>query len=267
MRPLWSGSINFGLVNIPVRLYTATQERRLDFDYLRKKDLCRVRYKRVCETSGEEVPYHEMVRGFQVTKGNYVVLTEQDFKRADVKKTSLIEIMDFVKESDVDSKFFEKPYLIEPAKGADKSYALLREALVRSGKVGVARYVLRNQESLGIIKVEDSVIILNQIRFSAELRPAKSLEIPKKEKLEEREVSLALNLIDHLTTKFDPEKYKDTYTNTLKKIIKQKSAGKKFKVVKEARPQPTHVTELMDRLRASLEDAKKHGRAVSTVSN
>lgn len=257
MRPIWTGSISFGLVNIPVRLYPASQERRLDFDYLRKQDLCPVGYVRVCRLDGREVPYEDIVRGYEYKEGDYVVLTDEDFKNADVKKTESIQIIDFVKEEEIDSQLFQKPYFIEPIKGASKVYALLREALKKSQKVGIARYVLRSSEHLGVVKVEDDILMLVQTRFASELRSPEELAIPKNNEVSQKELTMALSLIDQLTEPFKLGKYKDTYTDEVKEIIDKKIKGKKITKVREKKSEPANVENLIEKLKASLQRAKQ----------
>lgn len=254
MRSMWSGSITFGLVNIPIKLYSAVQSRRLDFDLLRKKDMCKVGYKRICKETGEEVDYKDLVRGFEYRKGEYVVLADEDFKKADVKKTNTVEIVSFVDEKEIPIEFFERPYYLEPDRGAAKVYTLLREALKKSKKVGVARFVLRSQEHLAIIKSQGNLLILNQIRFEHEIRKP-DLEIPEWG-VSDKEIDLALSLIDQLTEeKYDPSKYKDVYVEELMKIIEEKARGQAVKPRGE-KPEPTQVSELMDKLKASLEEAR-----------
>jgi DNA end-binding protein Ku len=178
MRAIWLGSLSFGLVNIPIRLYSATVERKLKFNYLHKKDLSPIRHARICREDGQEVPYEDVVKGYEYQKGNYIILTNDDFRKANLRKTGAIEIVEFVREDEVDSVFFEKPYYLEPDREARKAYALLREALRRSGRVGIARFVLKNREHLGIVKPEGNILILNQLRFKSEIKEAEGLNIP-----------------------------------------------------------------------------------------
>lgn len=261
MRPIWTGAIGFGLVNIPVKLYPASQSRRLDFDMLRKKDNSPVGYLRVAKTTGEKVEMDEIVKGYEYKKGDYVILTDEDFKKIDVKKTETVEIVDFVDEKEVGAKYLEKPYFVEPGKNASKVYALLREALKKSGKVGIARYVFRSSEHLGIVKVEDDVIMLIQMRFAHELRKPEELTIPKDAEVSEKELKMALSLIDQLTGQFNIEKYKDTYSDKINQMIKDKVEGKKTITVEEEHAEPTHVEDLMEKLKDSLEKAKSESNS------
>jgi DNA end-binding protein Ku len=252
MRAIWTGALSFGLINIPIRLYSATAtEERLSFDMLHKKDLSPIRYARVCRTDGKEIPYQDIVKGYEYKEGDYVVLTDEDFKKASPRKTKTIDILDFAKETEIDTIFYEKPYYLEPDKGAEKAYALLREALKKSKKVGVASFVLRNKEHLAVIKPYGRAILLNQLRFQEELRKPEGLNLPEASKARNKEIDMALALIDQLSEPFKPEEYKDTYKRELKKVIEAKAKGKKLKV-KEKVPEPTDVVDLVAMLKASL---------------
>lgn len=256
MRAMWSGSISFGLVNIPVKLFSGSESNTLDLDMLRKSDLCPIKYLRVCKRDNQEVPYEEIVKGYEYTDGEYIVLTDKDFENASLEKTHLIDIMDFIDEDEIDTRYFQKPYYLEPDKSGSKAYALLREALKRSGKVGVANYVLRNRGSLGILKPLDDLLILNEIRYQSEVREAVELKLPGKENLREQEIALALTLIDQLTVKFDPAKYRDQYIEDLKRIIEEKGHGQKPRP-QAKEPQPTKVTDMMALLKESLKQKRK----------
>lgn len=256
MRAIWSGSISFGLVNIPVKLYSGAQSHSLDLDMLRKSDLCPVKYQRICEKDGQEIPYDEIVKGYEYTDGDYIVLTDDDFEAANIEQTNTLDIMDFVKESEIDSRYFEKPYYLEPAKGGAKPYSLLCEALKASKKVGVANFLLRNKGHLGIIKAQGNLIVLNQLRYADEIRKPDELNLPEPAKIKDKEVELALTLIDQLTTTYKPEKYKDTYVEDLKKIIEDKSKGKKPKA-KSREPKPTKVVDMISLLKKSIQQKKK----------
>jgi DNA end-binding protein Ku len=255
MRSIWTGTISFGLVTIPVKLYSGSQSNSLDLDMLRKSDLCPVKYKRVCADDQEEIPYEEIVKGFEYSDGNYIVLSDEDFQNANVEQTKRIDITDFVKETEIDSRFFEKPYFLEPQKAGEKPYALLREALKKSKKVGIANYVLRNRGRIGVVKPVGNAIVLNQMRYADEIRNHEELNLPDIKAVKEKEIELALTLIDQWTTKFDPEKYKDTYIEDLKKIIDQKAKGRQPKAKGKA-PQPTKVVDMMGLLKKSLKEKK-----------
>jgi DNA end-binding protein Ku len=258
MRPLWSGSISFGLVNIPVKLYSASQERALKFNLLEKRTLSPISYKKVIKGTDTEVPQSDIVKGYACGKGKYVVLTPQDFKRADPKKTELIDIVSFADEGEVDTKLFDKPYFIEPAKKAEKAYGLLRDALKKSGKVGVAKYVFHDKEHIGIVKFEDKMLMLIQLRFADELRKPEGLTMPSDTDYSKKELDLALSLIDQLTDSFDITEYKDTYADELRKVIKEKAKGDLKEVAQpsEAAVPATNVADILEMLKQSLEESK-----------
>ena len=257
MRAMWSGAVSFGLVNIPVRLYSATGgETKLEFDLLHEKDKSPIRFARICKLEGEEVPYQELVKGFEYSDGEYVILTDEDFQKADVTKTRAIQIQDFVKEEEIDDIFFEKPYFLEPDKGAAKAYALLREALRQSGMVGIASFVLRNREHIAAIRPSGNVLMLDQLRYPSEIRKPEGLKLPEAAEIDQRELDLALALVNQLTDEWKPEKYHDTYTEELRRVIEEKAQGR-IPVPKGEEPRPTEVVNLMDALKKSLEQREK----------
>lgn len=256
MRPLWKGALSFGMVNIPIRLYSATAERQVDFDLLHKKDLSPIRYARICKEDGQEIPFKDIVKGYEYEPGDYIIMTDEDFDKIDPKKSKTIEISDFTLESEIDAIYFDKPYYLEPEKGAAKAYILLREALKKSGKVAIASFVIRQREHIGVIKPHKDLLILDQMRYHSTLKATSEFEIPK-EKPSPKELDLALKLIDQLTVEFQPEKYADTYTDELLAMIEAKKKGikRKPKAVKEAKA--TKVVDLMGLLKASLGKKKK----------
>lgn len=258
MRAIWSGALSFGLVNIPVRLYSGTNDRGgIAFDLLRKTDLSPINYVRIARKDGKEVPYEDLVKGYEYRKGDYVVFTEEDFKKVDREKTKTIDIQDFVKESQIEPIYFEKPYYIEPEKGAEKPYALLRDAIAKSKKVAVAKFVLRNREHVGIVMPEGNVLVLEQLRFTDELRKPDGLNLPSKNvKASAKEIDMALALIDQLTENFNPKDYKDEYTEEVKEMIEAKAKGKKVKTKGKA-PRNTEVDQLMAALKKSLQEHKQ----------
>lgn len=243
MRSIWSGAISFGLVNIPIKLYSAVGENTIDFDMLRSSDHSPIRYARIATNDGEEVPFKEIVKGYEYEKNEYVVLSDEDFQKASPEKTKAIDILDFVNEDEIDAIYFEKPYFLEPDKGAGKSYKLLYEALKESKKVGIAQYVIRNRERLGAVRAFNDLIILEQLRFHQEIRDWKEINLPKNVKIGEKEMEMAKQLIEQLSTKFKPEKYNDTYIEELIKIIDAKVKGEEIEV-KKPKEQPTEVTDL-----------------------
>jgi DNA end-binding protein Ku len=255
MRSIWSGAIGFGLVNIPVKLFSAVEKSDLDLDMLDKKDHSNIRFQRINEKTGKEVPWENIVRAYNLD-GQYVVLSDDDFKKASPEKTKIIEIAEFVDESKIDPMYFETPYYLEPQKAGVKAYGLLRDALKKTGKTGLASFVLRTKESLGLIKPVDDLLILQKIRYEQEIRKPEGLEIPDAES-KPAELKMAIALIDQLSSpKFDISQYKDTYAEELMKLIEAKAKGKKL-------PEPTmrvvhsKSKDLMEQLKASLDTKKK----------
>ena len=255
MRAIWTGAIGFGLVNIPVKIYSATQTSNLDLDMLDKKDHSHIKYQRVNETTGKEVDWNSIVKGYKIDN-NYVVLDEKDFEAASAEKTKTIDITDFVKESEISSLYYETPYYLEPDKSGTRPYKLLLEALEKTKKVGVATFVMRNKEALAILRPDKNVIVLNKIRFEQEIRDPNELALPKNTDVKPAELKMAITLIDQLTGKFDIAKYKDNYNDELLKIIKAKSKGKKIKVP-QMKVVHSKTKDLMDQLKASLEVKRK----------
>lgn len=257
MRSLWTGSLSFGLISIPVTLYSASKERALDFSMLRKGDLSPISFKRVSKTTGEEVPYEDIVKGYEYKEGQYVVLDQEDFKRASPEKSERIDIEAFVLEQEIETKYYDKPYYLEPGKGAEKAYVLLREALAQEKKVAVARMVFRQREDLVVVKPDDNILLLNQLRFPDELRDHSELKIPHSVEISRKEIAMAIELIEKMTGKFTPKEYKDTYTDKLEAIIKAKARGEKLKPIPKEEHKEAHSADLVEQLRASLGHVKK----------
>lgn len=257
MRAIWKGAIGFGLVNIPVKLYSASKPSELNLDMLDKKDHSRIHYKRVNESTGKEVEWKNIVKGYKY-KGRYIELNDQDFKRASPEKTSVIDINNFVKESEIESMYFEMPYYLVPEKSGVRAYVLLYAALNKSEKCGVGSFVLRNKEHLCVLRPHENVIVLNTMRFAEEIRGVDELSLPKKSKPKPGEMKMAMALIDQLSGSFDPGAFKDTYTAELKKLIRAKAKTKgKGKKEKAPEMKVTHrkTDDLMSVLKASLKKA------------
>ena len=255
-RAIWKGSISFGLVNIPIALYPATRREEFKFRLLRKTDLSPVNYKRVAEKDGKEVPWDQIVKGYEYEKGKFVVLKDEDFQRVDVEATQTVDIQDFVELDEIDPIFFYKPYYLEPQKGGDKAYALLRDALKDSKKVGVAKVVIKTREYLAGVKPEDGALVLELMHFADELADTTKLHIPKKVEIGEREITMAKSLIDSMSSKWNPEKYKDDYREALMEVIEEKveSGGKEIEEKPKKAPKPTKVIDLVSVLQKSLEE-------------
>jgi DNA end-binding protein Ku len=253
MRALWKGSISFGLINIPVEMFSGSEERTVDLDMLRKSDHAKIHYKKVAGDTDEEVANEDIVRGYKLDNGEYVVLEKEDLEAVEAAQTHTMDIISFVKAQEIDSVYFDKPFFLEPAKGAEKAYTLLLTALKKSDRVGLATMVMRTKEQIGILKAERNAIIFNRMRYPDELRSADDLKIPKNVKISEKEEALALKLVEQLTEPFKPEGLKDNYRQKLEKFIKAKE--KKQETVKVTEPEPTHVDELMAQLESSLKKA------------
>lgn len=258
MRSIWKGAIGFGLVNIPVKLYSGSQRSELDLDMLDGKDHSHIHYKRVNEKTGKEVDYKNIVKGYKY-KGKYVILEDEDFVAASPKKSSTIDIEAFVEQQEIDAIYYENPYYLVPEKSGVKAYNLFLTALAKSGKAGVGTFVLRNKEHLCVLMPVDKVIVLNTIRFAEEIRDVSELDLPKSVKPKAAEMKMAMTLIDQLTTKFDPMKFKDTYSAELLKLIhmKARTKGKKGKVEEQPEMKVTHrkAEDLIEQLKASIKKA------------
>ena len=261
MRAIWKGSISFGLVNIPIALYPATRKEELSFRLLRRSDLSPVNYKRVAERDGKEVPWDEIVKGYEYEKGKYVVLKNEDFQRVDLEATQTVDIQDFVDQEEIDPMFFYKPYYLEPQKGGDKAYVLLRDALEKSKKVGIAKVVIKTRQYLAGVKAEDGVLVLELMHFAEELADSGELHVPKKIEPGKREINMAKALIESMSSKWHPEKYRDDYREALMEVIEEKveAGGKEIEEKPKKAPKPTKVIDLVSVLQKSLEQtgAKK----------
>ena len=268
MRAIWKGSISFGLVNIPIALYPATRREEFKFRLLRKSDLSPVNYKRVAEKDGKEVPWDQIVKGYEYEKGKYVVLKDEDFERVDLEATQTVDIQDFVHVDEIDPMFFYKPYYLEPQKGGDKAYALLRDALKDSKKVGIAKVVIKTRQYLAGVKPEDGALVLELMHFSDELADTGKLHLPKKVEVGKREMNMAKSLIGSMSAKWNPEKYHDDYREALMEVIEEKveAGGKEIEEKPKKAPKPTKVIDLVSVLQKSLEQtgrAKKKSTAKS----
>lgn len=257
MRPIWSGSVSFGLINIPVKLVSAVQTHELDFDMLSKKDMAPIKYARIDSETGEEVPWKNIVKGYEYTKGKYITVTDEDFKKASPEKSKTIAIAQFAKAHEIDSVFYEKPYYLVPAKGAEKSYQLLLESLKKAEAVGIAEFVLRNREHICAIKPYNDILLLQQMRYEEEIKQAPEVALPESEHISDKELELGVRLIEQLSEPFDAAAYKDTYITALKKIIRAKAAGKKIRIAEPKEETASNVKDLMEVLRQSLDQSKK----------
>jgi len=254
MRSLWTGSISFGLVNIPIKLYSAIQTSSLDLDMLDKKDHSNIQFKRVNEKTGKEVAWENIVKGYKVDN-EYVILTDEDFKKASPEKSKTIDIAEFVEIEQVSPIYYDTSYFIEPEKNGSKAYILLRDSLIKSKKAALGTFVLRSKENVCLINPSEKVLLLHKIRFAEEIRSTEDIKVTEA-KVSAAEIQMATKLIDQLTGKFDIEKYKDTYSETLLKFIKAKAKGKKFTAPK-LRVAHSASKDLMEELKASLSQVKR----------
>src|SRR6201987_4955323 len=256
-RAIWKGSISFGLVNIPIALYPATRREELKFRLLRKSDLSPVNYKRVAEKDGREVPWDEIVKGYEYEKGKYVVLKDEDFQRVDPEPPKTVDIQAFVHQNEIDPMFFYKPYYLEPQKGGDKAYALLRDALKDTNKVGVAKVVIKTRQYLAGVKPDDGSLVLELMHFADELADPEKLHFPKKTGVGKREMNMAKSLIDSMSSKWNPEKYKDDYREALMEVIEEKvePGGKEIEEKPRKAPKRAKVIDLVSVLQKSLEES------------
>jgi DNA end-binding protein Ku len=267
-RAIWKGAINFGLVSIPVALYSAETNSSVDFDLLDKRDFSRVRYRRVNEKTGREVPWDEIVKGYEYEKGEYVALTDEDFVKANVEASQSIDILDFVDGAEISPEYFDKPYYLVPLKAGRRAYALLREVMNRTGKVGIARVVIRTRQHLAALLGSGDVLILNLLRFAHELRDSSSLDVPdaKAGAGSNQELKMAEQLVETLSGKWRPEKYRDEYHQDLLEMIDKKIKSGKAKSIEpvqsERRPkQRGKVIDIMHLLRQSVEESQKKNQA------
>ncbi|HEX5177565.1 MAG TPA: Ku protein [Chthoniobacteraceae bacterium] len=255
MRAIWKGAISFGLVNIPIALYPATRREELKFRLLRGKDLSPVNYKRVAEADGKEVEWDDIVKGYEYDKGKFVVLKDDDFARVDVEATQTVDITDFVKLDEVNPVFFHKPYYMEPAKGGDKAYVLLRETLRNTGKIAIAKVVIKTRQYLAAVKPQENGLMLELMHFADELIDVSEFKVPKARDVGKKELEMAKALVASMSAEWDPEKYRDDYKEALEKLIEEKiEKGDKATAAKPVRrPKATNVIDLVSVLQKSLE--------------
>ena len=264
MRPIWNGAISFGLVNIPIGVYSATHSERISFNFLHKKDLGRIHNVRVCDVCGKQVPYEDLVRGYEYEKGEYVALEEEDFDKIAIESSKTINVMEFVDQEEIDPMFFDTPYYLAPGKNADHVYALFREALKESGKVGIAKVAFREREHLAAVKAHENALMLDTMFFADEIAKPGELDLPRTAKISEKELKLAEKLIEEMSGKFKPEKYEDTYREALLEMIEAKVKGKHGKAKRVAsKKATTNVVDIMSKLKASLKASGSRTGAVA----
>jgi DNA end-binding protein Ku len=251
-RALWKGSISFGLVNIPIELHTAVRNHRPKFRLLHAKDKSPVKFERVCIREGHPVAWEDLVKGYEYQKGRFVVLSKEDFQAAALEKTRTIDIIDFVDAGEIDDRYFETPYYLVPTKGGERAYALLREAIRESGRIGIAKFILRDAQHLAAVEVIQDALVLTVMRFADELVDEAQFEFPAAEGVRKPELEMAKALVNSLAAGWNPEKYTDQYRENLLRIIKGKARGEEVELEPATEPRQAEVVDLMERLRRSL---------------
>ncbi|OAJ69954.1 Ku protein [Methylobacillus sp. MM3] len=276
-RAIWKGAISFGLVHIPVELYPAESRKGLDLDMLDKRDFAPVGYKRYNKSTGKDIDWNDIVKGYEYEKGKYVVLTDEDLKRANVEATQTIDILSFVDSEEIPEIYFEQPYYLKPARGGAKVYVLLRETLKRAGKVGIAQVVIRTKQHVAALLPMDKAIVLNLLRYHDELRSTDDLELPdtkdKKAAVTDKEVQMALSLLEDMTEAWHPEQYHDTYRDDVMALVDKKIEGKQTHALTEPEageehaPSSAKVIDLMELLKKSIGSKGQKGATQPAVEN
>ena len=267
MASIWKGTLSFGLVTVPVEMRSAVREDRISFRLLHADDLAPVKFERVCSEDGEVVPWRDIVKGYEYAKGKFVVLGEEDLQAAALETSRTIEILDFVQEAEIDPRFFETPYYLVPGKGGEKAYALLREAIRRTGAIGVGKVTIRQAQHLAAVRAVGDALVLELMRFASELVDPAEYDFPTADGVRAQELQMAEQLIANLAEPFDPAKYTDDYRANLMRIIRAKLKGKRVELDEPAaEPADTKIVDLMSRLRESLERTQSGRTAGRTAS-
>ena len=257
MRPLWKGAITFGLISIPVRLYSAVQEKSLKFHLMHEEDGGRIKYERVCSKCGKKVSWDDLVKGYEYSKDHYVTFTDDELEGLDVDSIRAIDVVAFVPLTDIDPIYFNKTYYVAPEQAGLKAYRLLADALEAEGQVGVAKVALRDKEHLATVRLKDDVFVLETMHWPDEIRAPEFEELDKKVKIQDSEVKMARQLIQQLSAEFDPSEFADEYRAKLEELVQAKVEGAEVTVAAEPQEEPTKVVDLMEALKASVEEAKK----------
>jgi len=254
-RAIWTGSLSFGLVNIPIEVHTAVRDHRPHFRLLHAKDRSPINFERVCQKDRKTVAWGDLVKGYEYEKGRFVVLTKEDFETAAIEKTRRIDVLDFVETDAIDDRYFDKPYYLTAKKGGEAAYALLREAMNEAGRIGIAKFVMRETQHLAAIEGIGDALVLSTLRFADELVDTSSLTFPSGKNLKKADLNMARMLVENLAAEWDPAKYADDYQENLMRVIKAKMKGKEPDLVVEERSRDSNVIDLMERLRQSLDQS------------
>ncbi len=256
MRPIWKGSISFGLVYIPIAVYPATREEKISFRQLRRSDLSPIRYKKVADADMKEVAADQIVKGYEYERGKYVIMNEEDFEKVRIESTHSIDISDFVEIDQVDPKFFYKPYFLEPQKGGEKAYALLHKALTGTGKIGIAKVVISKREHLASVKPDGLFLILELMHFAQEILSPSELSATPKGAITDKELKMAQTLIESMSVPWEPEKYKDEYREAVMELIESKARDEEIATPPAPKARTTNVVDLVKVLQDSLNRAQ-----------
>jgi DNA end-binding protein Ku len=257
VRPLWKGAITFGLISIPVRLYSAVSEKSLKFHLMHEEDGGRIKYERVCSKCGKKVSWDDLVKGYEYSKDHYVTFTEDELEGLDVDSIRAIDVVAFVPLTDIDPIYFNKTYYVAPEAAGLKAYRLLADALEAEGQVGIAKVALRDKEHLATVRLKDDVFVLETMHWPDEIREPEFEELDKKIKIQDSEVKMARQLIQQLSAEFDPSEFADEYRSKLEELVQAKVDGQEVTLAAEPEEEPTKVVDLMEALKASVEEAKK----------
>jgi len=251
-RAIWTGTLSFGLVSIPVEVHVAVRDSRPRFRMLHAKDVSPINLERICQKDGRAVAWKDLVKGYEYEKGRFVVLTKEDFAAAALQKTKRIDVLDFVKVDEIDDRFFDKPYYLTSGKGGETAYSLLREALRVSGRIGIAKMILRDVQHLAAVEVIGDALVLSTMRFAEELVDASTLSFPASNHIGKKDLEMATALVENLAAEWKPDRYADDYRKNLMRVINAKMKGKHAELVPERRPLEPDVVNLMERLKQSL---------------
>jgi DNA end-binding protein Ku len=267
MRPIWKGAISFGLISIPVKLFSSVEKKNLKFHLMHEEDGGRIKYKRVCAKCGKEVDWDDIVKGYEYSKDHYVTFNDEELEAVEVDSVRAIDVVSFVPLTDIDPIYFDKTYYVVPEQSGLKAYKLLQEALEAEGQVGVAKVALRDKEHLATIRLKDDVFVLETMHWPDEIRAAEFDELKGKVDVRDQEVKMARQLIQQLSDEFHPEQFEDEYRIALEEVAQRKVEGQEVTVAAEPEEEPAPVVDIMEALKASVDEAKKRKPSSSAKSS